>query len=137
VDELACSLHCPTVCSHQRGGQSFLIGVAMSHHAVVGGDAFSGDAKPPGVDIWRGVDRPGTCEIESCMEKLAFTRACLSDVRVVMVIMRVPLVELLCQAVMGQIPTLEYLPPDTCAAYGHALSCQVVNVVGSQDPGAW
>jgi hypothetical protein len=35
------------------------------------------------------------------MEKLTFTRACLSNVRVIMAIMRVPLVELLCQAVIG------------------------------------
>jgi hypothetical protein len=35
------------------------------------------------------------------MEKPAFTRACLSDVRVIMTIMRVPVVEQLCQAVIG------------------------------------
>jgi hypothetical protein len=35
------------------------------------------------------------------MEKLTFTRACLSNVRVIMVIMHVPLVGLLCQTVMG------------------------------------
>jgi hypothetical protein len=39
------------------------------------------------------------------MEKLAFTCACLSDVRVIMVIMSVPLVESLCQVAMGWIPT--------------------------------
>jgi hypothetical protein len=39
------------------------------------------------------------------MEKLAFARACLSDVRVIMVIMHVRLVESLCQAAMGWIPT--------------------------------
>jgi hypothetical protein len=33
---------------------------------------------------------------ESYMEKTVFTRACLSDVRVILVIMHVPLVELLC-----------------------------------------
>jgi hypothetical protein len=34
------------------------------------------------------------------MEKLAFTRVCLSDVSVIMAIMRIPLVELLYQTVM-------------------------------------
>jgi hypothetical protein len=57
------------------------------------------------------------------MEKLVFTRACLSDVRVIMAIMHVPLVELLCQAIMGWIPTFEYLLPGTCGACGHVLSC--------------
>jgi hypothetical protein len=40
VDGLACSLQRPTVCSHQRGGQSFLTGTAPSCHAVVGGAIF-------------------------------------------------------------------------------------------------
>jgi hypothetical protein len=35
------------------------------------------------------------------MEKLTFTRACLSGVRVIMVIMHVPLVESLCEEAMG------------------------------------
>jgi hypothetical protein len=43
------------------------------------------------------------------MEKLAFTGTCLSIIRVIMVIMRVSLVELLCQAVMGRILALKYL----------------------------
>jgi hypothetical protein len=47
---------------------------------------LSGDAKPLGLDIWRGVDRPSTCETKSYMEKLTFTRACLSDIRVIIVI---------------------------------------------------
>jgi hypothetical protein len=47
---------------------------------------FFVDVKPPGLDIWRVVDHPGTCETESYMEKLTFTRACLSSVRVKMVI---------------------------------------------------
>jgi hypothetical protein len=34
------------------------------------------------------------------MEKLVFTKACVSDVRVIMAIIRAPLVELLCQTVM-------------------------------------
>jgi hypothetical protein len=43
------------------------------------------------------------------MEKLAFTRACLSYVRVIMVIMRVSMVELMCQMSMGWILALEYV----------------------------
>jgi hypothetical protein len=38
-----------------------------------------------------------------------FTRACLSDVRDIMAITRVPLVERLGQAVMGWIPALKCL----------------------------
>jgi hypothetical protein len=64
---------------------------------------------------------------KSYMEKLTFTTACLSNVRVILVIMRVPSVELLCQAVMGRIPTLEYLLPSMRGACGHALLCQMVN----------
>jgi hypothetical protein len=33
------------------------------------------------------------------------------------------MVELLCQAAMGHIPTLEYLPPGTRGACGHVLLC--------------
>jgi hypothetical protein len=62
-----------------------------------------GGAKLQGLDIWSGVDCPGTCETKLYIEKLAFIRACLSDVRDIMVIMRVALVELLCQMVMGWI----------------------------------
>jgi hypothetical protein len=46
---------------------------------------------------------------ESYMDKVAFTRACLSYVRVILVIMLVPLVELLYQTAMGWIPALEYM----------------------------
>jgi hypothetical protein len=74
---------------------------------------------------------------ESYLEKPVFTRACLSDVRVILVIMHVPLVELLCHPVMGQILALEYLLPRTRGACGHALSCLMVNVAASRDPGAW
>jgi hypothetical protein len=35
------------------------------------------------------------------MEKPAFTRVNLSDVRVIMVIMRIPMEELLCQVMVG------------------------------------
>jgi hypothetical protein len=43
------------------------------------------------------------------MEKLAFTRAHLFYVRVIMVIMCVSLIESLCQTAMGQIAVLEYM----------------------------
>jgi hypothetical protein len=56
------------------------------------------------------------------MEKLAFTRACLSDVSVIMVMMCVPLVKLLCHTMMRWIPTLEYLLPGVHGACGHVLS---------------
>jgi hypothetical protein len=71
------------------------------------------------------------------MKKLVFTMPCLSDVRVIMAIMRVPLIELLCQAVIGCIPTFEYLLPGACGACGHALSYQEENVTASRDPAAW
>jgi hypothetical protein len=68
VDELVCFLHHPMVCGCRTREQSFLIGAALSHHAVVGGAAFSG-------------------------EKLTFTKAYLSNVRVIMAIMHAPLVK--------------------------------------------
>jgi hypothetical protein len=51
VDGLSCPLHHPTDYSHQTRGQIFLPGVALSHHAAVGGGTFLGGAKPPGLDI--------------------------------------------------------------------------------------
>jgi hypothetical protein len=109
VDGLAYPLHHPTVCGHQMRVQSFLSGAALDHHAVVGSGAFPGGAKPLNLDIWCSVDHLGTCVTESHMEKLAFTRVCLSYVRVIMVIMRVSLVESLCHTMMWRIPTLEYV----------------------------
>jgi hypothetical protein len=103
----------------------------------VDGGVFSGDAKPPGLDILCGIDRPGTCKTESYMKKPTFTMACLSDDRVIMVIMRVPLVESLCQMVMEWIPTHEYLLPGVRGACGHVLSCQTINATSSRNPDAW
>jgi hypothetical protein len=60
---------------------------------------------------------------ESYMEMPTLTRAGLSNIRVVLVIMCLPLVELLQQAAMGLIPAQEYLLPSMRGAYGHALSC--------------
>jgi hypothetical protein len=45
------------------------------------------------------------------MENLAFTRASLSNVKVIMVIIHVLTMELLCQAVMGWVLVLECLLP--------------------------
>jgi hypothetical protein len=72
-------------------GQSFMTSVAPSHRATVGGGAFLGDAKHPGLDIWWGVDRPGTGEIESYIEA-RFYLGIVAIARVIMAIMRVPLV---------------------------------------------
>jgi hypothetical protein len=52
----------------------------------------------------------------------------LSDARVIMTIMCVPIVELLCQASMGWIPILKYLLSGVC---GHVLSCQALNATAS------
>jgi hypothetical protein len=92
VDGLACFLHRHAVCSRQRGGFCRLAGATLSRRIAVGGGAFLGGAKPPGLDIRHGVDRPGSCETESYMEKLAFTRPYLSRVRGIMAIMCVALV---------------------------------------------
>jgi hypothetical protein len=48
------------------------------------------------------------------MEKSAFTRVSLSNVRVIMTIMYVHVEELLSQAVTGHIPVLKYLLPGVC-----------------------
>jgi hypothetical protein len=48
------------------------------------------------------------------MEHPVFTKACLSDVRVIMMIKLVPVVELLCQTVTGWIPVLKILLSDVC-----------------------
>jgi hypothetical protein len=57
---------------------------------------FLGRAKPLGLVICLCVDCPGTWWTESFMEIPAFIGASLSDVRVIMVIMHVLVVELSC-----------------------------------------
>jgi hypothetical protein len=76
-------------------------------------DYLSGGVKPSGRATCLVVDHLGPWLTGSLVEKPAFTRVGLSDVRLIMVIMRV-LVELLCQAVIGQIPILECLLSDAC-----------------------
>jgi hypothetical protein len=92
VDGLACFLHCPTVYGWQMWLQCSLTGATLSCRATAVDGAFSGGARPLELDIYRGVDRPGIGETEYYVEKLMFTRACLSRVRVTMMIMCVPLV---------------------------------------------
>jgi ABC-type phosphate transport system permease subunit len=65
------------------------------------------------------------------MDKIAFTRKSLSDVRVIMAIMCIPVVELLCQTVMKRIPTLKYLLSSARGAYDHVLSYRALNVTAS------
>jgi hypothetical protein len=55
----------------------------------------------------------------------------------IMAIICVPLIELLCQTVMGSIPALEYLRLGACGACGHVLSYQAVNATAFQDSGPW
>jgi hypothetical protein len=104
VDGLACSLHFPVVCSRQRGGQSLLTGTTPSCEAAVGSAVFLGDVKPPGLDIIHGIYHLVTCKTESTWRSPPLQTACLSDIRAIMVIMRVPMVESLCQATMGRMP---------------------------------
>jgi hypothetical protein len=67
-----------------------LFGLVRLYTTILGG------AKPPGRTVCRDVDRLSPRWTGSCMEKPAFTRVNLSDVRVIMAIMRVPVLELLC-----------------------------------------
>jgi hypothetical protein len=60
------------------------------------------------------------------MEKSAFTRACISCIKLVMAIMCILVVELLCQTVMGQLLVLKYL---LSGAHGCLLSCLVVSSI--------
>jgi hypothetical protein len=57
------------------------------------------------------------------MEKPTFTKVSLSDVRIIMAIMRVHVVDLLCQATMGWIPVLNYL---LLGARGRLWPCSIV-----------
>jgi hypothetical protein len=57
------------------------------------------------------------------MEKFAFTRVSLSDARVIMAIMRVPVEELLYQAPTGWISVLKYLLSGAC---GCLWPCPIV-----------
>jgi hypothetical protein len=96
MDGLSCLLHHPMTRSHQTRGQGLLLGTA-----VVGGGAIPGHAKALGLDIhWR-VDCLGTYVTEFYMEYIVFTKTCLPYVRVIMAFMRVSLIELPFQTMMG------------------------------------
>jgi hypothetical protein len=51
VDGLAYPLNRPMVYNHYMRAQGFLSGAALSRRAAMGGGAFPGDVKPPGLDI--------------------------------------------------------------------------------------
>jgi hypothetical protein len=79
VDGLACPLHHLMVCGYQMRGKSFQSDATLSRHAEVGGGTFSGGVKPTGLDIFHGVDHPGTYKTESYVEKPAFTEGMLTQ----------------------------------------------------------
>jgi hypothetical protein len=59
-------------------------------------------------------------------------QASLSDVRVIMVVMRVLVVMWLCQAVMGWIPALERLLPGVHGICGYVSNCLALNGLATQ-----
>jgi hypothetical protein len=118
--------HQPTNCGWRAWVQSLLTDVVPSRHTVwvnAALDHLSMWCKAPRQTISHDIDHPGLRWTRSCMEKPAFTRADLSDVRVIMLIMRAPVVELLCQAGIGWIPVLKWL---LLGARGCLWSCPVV-----------
>jgi hypothetical protein len=64
-------------------------------------------------------------------EEAHFTRANLSDVRMIMTIMHVLVEELLCQTMMGQIPVFECLlsgvPSKLTNSLSQAMSCSYIS----------
>jgi hypothetical protein len=75
---------------------------------------FLRGVRPLGLVIHIGVHRLGPRSTESCMENPASYRSILSDVRVIMAIMRVLVVDLPCQVVTGWVPALECLLLGAC-----------------------
>jgi hypothetical protein len=65
-----------------------------------------------------------------------FYRANLIDVKVIMPIMCVSVVEFLYQVVTRQILILKYLLSGTHGSCGHVLSCQALNVAASRGHGS-
>jgi hypothetical protein len=92
--------------------------------AAVGGGALLGDVKPPGLDICGGVDCLGTCVIEFYMECIAFTRICFPYVGIIIMRMRVSLILLPFQTMMGWIPTLECM---LSGARGFLQLCHILS----------
>jgi hypothetical protein len=64
-----------------------------------------------------------------------FYRVDLSDVRVIMVIMYIPVVGLLCKEATRRIPLLKYFCQVCVGACGYVLSCQTLNIVTSRGSG--
>jgi hypothetical protein len=101
-----------------------------------GGRAFSGDAKQPGLDIWWRVDRMDTCVTESLNGVDCFNQGILILCqRHHMMFMRVSLVKLLCQAMMGWVSALEYLLSDALGSHNHISSCKAPKTATSRGHG--
>jgi hypothetical protein len=109
-------------CSRQTRGHGFLPCVVSSRCVVVSGGALLGDAKPPGLNICGCIDRLDTYVIEFHKEHITFSRMCLHYVRIITVCLRVSLVELPFQIVMGRIPALECM---LSGAHGLCQSCPI------------
>jgi hypothetical protein len=103
--------------------QSVLAGAALSRHVAVGGGAFPRCAKPPMLDSQCGVAHPDSRWTGPFVEKNAFNRGRSSNIRVIMVIMHVLVVERLWPSVMGRILALECLLP---WARGCLRSCHIM-----------
>jgi hypothetical protein len=91
----------------------------MSHPVALYGliwlyTTFPRGVKPPGRTVYRDVDRPGPRWTRSRMENSAFIGVNLSNVRVIMAIMHVPVIESLCQATTGRILVLKYMLSSAC-----------------------
>jgi hypothetical protein len=79
---------------------------------------------PPRWAICLDVDHPGPWWTKYLMEKATFTRASLSDVRVIMAIMCVLVEELLCQAVTMWFLVLECM---LSLAHGRLCLCPIIS----------
>jgi hypothetical protein len=106
--------------------QSLLTGVVLSCHTVY--ISWCG----PSLPSWEGARPYGTSNPLWCgppgslvdwffMGRPAFFEGSLSDVRMIMAIWHVPMVELICQVVMGLVPVLECLLSGTRGRLGLCL----------------
>jgi hypothetical protein len=130
VDRVACFLHHPTVCGWQTKVQS-LMARALSCRAAMGSDAFPGGAKPWELDMWCGVDRPGTWGTESYMKNLTFTIVYLSSIRVI-----IQITSSYIRRWWNEFQYSSTYYQALVGACGHVLLRQALNVVASRDPGA-
>jgi hypothetical protein len=122
VDGLVCQLHCPTTYNRQTKGKGFLVGTILFRRCSGRWRIFGG-CEAPGIVIWWSVDRLGTCVTKSYMEKIVFTRACLSYVRAILAFIHVSLFDLLHQAAMGQIQLLSTCYQARMGSCGYAPLC--------------